>query len=39
VRRTADGALLHVLLVVDNDLPDDVATIHVDFKHYAPVGC
>jgi hypothetical protein len=38
VRPTADGALLHVLIVLDNSLPDDATTIHVDFDHYAPVG-
>jgi hypothetical protein len=38
VRPTADGALLHVLIVLDNKLPDDATQIHVDFDHYAPVG-
>jgi hypothetical protein len=38
VRPTADGALLHVLIVLDNKLPDDASTIHVDFDHFAPVG-
>jgi hypothetical protein len=37
VRRTPDGALLHLLIVLDNDLPDDATQIHVDFDHYAPV--
>jgi hypothetical protein len=37
VRRTADGALLHLLIVLDNKLPDDATTIHVDFDHFAPV--
>ena len=37
VRRTPDGALLHVLLVLDNDLPDEVAKVRVEFRHYAPV--
>jgi hypothetical protein len=36
VRRTADGALLHVLIVMNNDLPDDASEIHVSFNHYAP---
>jgi hypothetical protein len=36
VRRTADGALLHVLIVLNNRLPDDATQIHVDFRHYAP---
>jgi hypothetical protein len=38
VRQTPDGALLHVLLVLNNDLPDEVASVHVDFEHFAPVG-
>jgi hypothetical protein len=38
VRPTANGALLHVLLVLDNDLPDDVAKVRVEFTHFAP-GC
>jgi hypothetical protein len=37
VRHTADGALLHVLIVLDNDLPDDATTMRVAFEHYAPV--
>ena len=37
VRRTADGALLHLLIVLDNQLPQDATTIHVDFDHFAPV--
>jgi hypothetical protein len=36
VRRTADGALLHVLIVMNNDLPDDASEIHVSYNHYAP---
>jgi hypothetical protein len=36
VRPTADGALLHVLIVMNNDLPDDATQIHVSFNHYAP---
>jgi hypothetical protein len=36
VRRTADGALLHVLIVMSNKLPDDATQIHVSFDHYAP---
>jgi hypothetical protein len=36
VRRTADGALLHVLIVMNNELPDDASEIHVSFNHYAP---
>jgi hypothetical protein len=36
IRRTADGALLHVLLVLDNDLPSDVAKVRVEFRHFAP---
>lgn len=42
IRRTPDGALLHLLIVEDNKLPDDATTIHVAFLHYAPVrapGC
>jgi hypothetical protein len=35
VRRTADGALLHVLIVMNNKLPDDATQIHVSFNHYA----
>jgi hypothetical protein len=38
VRQTPDGALLHVLLVLNNDLPDEVTSVHVDFEHFAPVG-
>jgi hypothetical protein len=38
VRRTADGALLHVLIILNNDLPNDAAEIRVSFNHYAPVG-
>jgi hypothetical protein len=36
VRRTPDGALLHVLIVENNQLPDDATQIHVSFRHYAP---
>src|SRR4051812_40527871 len=36
VRQTANGALLHVLLVLDNDLPSDVAKVRVEFTHFAP---
>ena len=36
IRRTADGALLHVLIVLDNQLPDDATKIRVEFRHYAP---
>jgi hypothetical protein len=36
VRRTPDGALLHVLIVMNNDLPGDATEIHVEFRHYAP---
>jgi hypothetical protein len=36
IRRTADGALLHVLIVMSNELPDDATEIHVSFNHYAP---
>jgi hypothetical protein len=42
VRRTPDGALLHVLLVMNNDLPDQAAEVYVAFNHYAPLrprGC
>jgi hypothetical protein len=42
VRRTPDGALLHVLIVLDNNLPQDATNIRVSFNHYAPVrpqGC
>lgn len=38
VRRTPDGALLHVLLVLNNDLPSEIADVRVDFEHFAPVG-
>jgi hypothetical protein len=37
VRPTADGALVHVLIVLDNKLPDDATQIRVAFNHYAPV--
>jgi hypothetical protein len=37
VRRTPDGALLHVLIILNNKLPDDAANIRVSFNHYAPV--
>jgi hypothetical protein len=37
VRRTPDGALLHVLIVLNNDLPDDATEIHVNLEHFAPV--
>jgi hypothetical protein len=37
VRPTADGALVHVLIVLDNKLPDDATQIRVSFNHYAPV--
>lgn len=37
VRRTPDGALLHVLLVMNNDLPDQAAEVYVSFQHFAPV--
>jgi hypothetical protein len=37
VRRTPDGALLHVLIVLNNHLPDDATEIRVSFQHYAPV--
>jgi hypothetical protein len=37
VRRTSDGALLHALIVLNNDLPDDATEIRVSFNHYAPV--
>jgi hypothetical protein len=36
VRRTSDGALLHVLIVMNNRLPEDASQIHVEFRHYAP---
>ena len=36
VRPTKDGALLHVLAVENNDLPDDAAQIDVKFEHF---GC
>jgi hypothetical protein len=39
VRKTSDGALLHVLIVLDNELPDDATKIRVSFNHYAPVHC
>lgn len=37
VRRTGDGALLHLLIVLDNQLPQDATTIHVNFEHFEPV--
>jgi hypothetical protein len=37
VRKTPDGALLHVLIVLDNKLPQDATKIRVSFNHYAPV--
>jgi hypothetical protein len=37
MRPTGDGALLHLLIVVNNKLPDDAQNIHVEFRHYAPV--
>jgi len=42
VRPMPNGSLLHLLIVENNDLPDDATQIHVSFKHYAPVepgGC
>jgi hypothetical protein len=39
VRHTPDGALLHLLIVLDNQLPQDASTIHVDFDHFAPIRC
>jgi hypothetical protein len=41
---TADGALLHVIIILDNKLqaPGDATRIRVAFKHYArerPAGC
>ena len=39
IRRTPDGALLHLLLVEHNQLPQDATEIHVNFEHYAPVTC
>jgi hypothetical protein len=36
VRRTPDGSLLHVLLVMNNDLPAQAAEVHVLFEHFAP---
>src|SRR3954452_3817585 len=36
VRRTPDGALLHILIVENNKLPDDATEIHVSFEHFAP---
>jgi hypothetical protein len=36
LRRTGDGALLRVLIVLDNQLPDDATKIRVEFRHYAP---
>ena len=41
LRPMADGSLLHVLIVMDNqeDPTDpDSAKIHVEFRHYAPVA-
>jgi hypothetical protein len=37
VRRTPDGALLHVLLVMNNDLPGQLTEVYVSFQHFAPV--
>src|SRR2546423_1510125 len=37
VRKTPDGALLHVLIVLDNQLPQDATKIRVSFDHHAPV--
>jgi hypothetical protein len=39
VRRTPDRALLHVLIVENNQLPHDATQIHVAFEHFAPVRC
>ena len=41
VRRTPDGALLHVLIVLDNDVDQslDFKNIRVAFEHFAPPGC
>jgi hypothetical protein len=39
VRRTPDGALLHVLIVMNNNLPDDATEIHVSFEHFAAQRC
>lgn len=41
VRRTPDGALLHVLIVLDNhvDTSLDFKSIRVAFEHFAPPGC
>ena len=39
VRRTPDGALLHLLIVENNELPQDATEIHVSFEHFAPVRC
>ena len=42
VRRTPDGALLHVLIVLNNDLPNDATSIRVSLEHFARVrshGC
>src|SRR5207248_2535601 len=40
IRHTPDGALLHVLLVVDNDTKDlnTLPNIHVEFHHFAVSG-
>jgi hypothetical protein len=38
VRRTPDGALLHVLIILDNKLPQDASQFRVSFNHYAPTG-
>jgi hypothetical protein len=37
VRSTPDGALLHLLIVENNELPQDAQDIHVSFMHYARV--
>src|SRR5436190_9312352 len=39
VRHTPDGALLHLLIVENNQLPQDATEIHVSFEHFAPVRC
>jgi hypothetical protein len=41
VRRTPDGALLHVLIVLDNDVAEslDFKDIRVAFEHFAPPRC
>jgi hypothetical protein len=40
VRPSADGSLLHTLIVLDNDTsnPQELTKIHVEFHHFGPGG-